>query len=68
VVLATLMSDTATGVGLIAAAIAVGGFIAHVKPALSGAEDQWLRNATVRGGVAGIILATGVIVLSAATS
>jgi hypothetical protein len=62
------MSDSATGAGLVAAAIAVGGFIAHVKPALSGAEEHRLRNATVRGGVAGIVFATGVIVLSAMTS
>jgi hypothetical protein len=65
VILATLMSDSATGVGLIAAAIAVGGFAAHVRPALSGADEQRLRTATVRGGVWGSGLAVFVIVLSA---
>jgi hypothetical protein len=62
------MSDVATALGLTAAAIAVCGFIAHIKPALSGADEQRLRRATVMGGVAGTVFATGVIVLSAATS
>jgi hypothetical protein len=68
VVLATLTNDVATAFGLAAAAIAVCGFIAHVKPALSGADEQQLRRATLRGGIAGIVLATSVIVLSASTS
>jgi len=62
------MNDVATAFGLAAAAIAVCGFIAHIKPALSGADEQRLRRATVIGGVAGSVFATFVIVLSASTS
>jgi hypothetical protein len=59
------MSDSATGAGLTAAAIAVGGFIAHIEPALSNADEQRLRKATVKGGIGGIWAAVVVIVLSA---
>jgi hypothetical protein len=59
------MSDAATGAGLTAAAIAVGGFVAHIEPALSHADDQRLREATVKGGIGGIWIAAFVIVLSA---
>jgi hypothetical protein len=64
VVIASLMSSSATGVGLVAAAIAVGGFLAHAGPALSGADEQRLRKATVRGGIGGIVIAACVILLS----
>jgi hypothetical protein len=65
VVLATLMSDSATGAGLTAAAIAVGGFVAHIEPALSNTDEQRVREATVRGGMGGIWIAAVIIVLSA---
>jgi hypothetical protein len=58
------MSDSATGVGLTAGAIAVGGFIAHVQPALSNADERRLREATVKGGIVGTWAAAVVIVLS----
>jgi hypothetical protein len=61
------MSYAANASGLTAAAIAVGGFLAHVRPALSSAEDQQLRAATVRGGIWGSGVAGFVIVLSAIT-
>ena len=64
-VLATLMSDSATGAGLMAAAIAVCGFVAHARPALSVADEKRLRRATTAGGVFGIGVAVFVIVLSA---
>jgi hypothetical protein len=64
-VFATLMSDSATGCGLIAAAIAVCGFIGHSKLALAGADERRLRRATTIGGLAGIGLATIIILLSA---
>jgi hypothetical protein len=60
------MSDVATACGLMAAAIAVGGFLAHVRPALSKHDDQRLREATVKGGLGGLVGAFLVIVLSAA--
>jgi len=64
-VLATLMSDSATGSGLIAAAIAVCGFIGHSKLALAGADERRLRRATTFGGLVGFGLASLIIVLSA---
>ncbi|HEU5104961.1 MAG TPA: hypothetical protein VFU11_03895 [Solirubrobacterales bacterium] len=66
-IVATLMSYATSAAGLTAAAIAVGGFLAHVRPALSGADEQQLRRATVRGGIWGSGIALMVIVLSAAT-
>ncbi|HEY5943000.1 MAG TPA: hypothetical protein VIT89_09090 [Solirubrobacterales bacterium] len=66
-VLATLMSYAANASGLTAAAIAIGGFLAHVRPALASADEQRLRTATVRGGIWGSGLAVVVIVLSAIT-
>jgi len=65
VVRATLMSDVTTGAGLMAAAIAIGGFLAHIRPALAHADEQQLRAATVKGGVVGTVGASAVIVLSA---
>jgi hypothetical protein len=64
-VVATLMSDSATGCGLIAAAIAVCGFIAHSRLALAGADERRLRRATTIGGLVGFGLAAFIIVLSA---
>lgn len=64
---ATLMSNAATGAGLMAAAIAVGGFVAHVRPALADADEKKIREATVVGGVGGIAVAIFVVVLSAIT-
>jgi hypothetical protein len=59
------MSNAVTGFGLTAAAIAVGGFLAHVRPALAGDDEQRLREATVIGGLGGIAVAVTVMVLSA---
>jgi hypothetical protein len=59
-----LGTATAT-TGLVAAAIAVGGFSLHVIPALSGAPEDRLRRATVIGGLCGLVVAILVIVLSA---
>lgn len=64
-VVGTLLNEFTTGVGLAAGMIAVGGFLGHVRPALAGAEDDKLREATVRGGLVGIAVAIVVVVLSA---
>jgi len=61
----SIVSPFATDFGLLAAAIAVGGFLAHALPALSGASDEKLRRATVGGGLGGIGFGLCVIVLSA---
>jgi hypothetical protein len=63
--LADIVSEFATGAGFLAAAIAVGGFIAHIGPGLSGASEERLRQATVIGGTAGLGFAGLVMVLSA---
>lgn len=65
VFVATIQNQFAAGLGLIAAAIAVFGFIAHAPSALSGAHDRRLREATVSGGIVGLCVAVVVIVLSA---
>jgi glucokinase len=64
-VVADVMSDFTGGAGFLAAAIAVGGFIAHIGPALSGRSEERVRQATVIGGSAGLGVAVLVIVLSA---
>jgi hypothetical protein len=59
------MSDSATGAGLMAAMIGVCGFLAHMRPALSGDDERRLREATATGGAIGAGLALLLIVLSA---
>jgi hypothetical protein len=59
-----LVSSAATVAGLMAASIAVCGFLAHVKPAIDGKSEAELRTATVVGGLFGFLLAVLVVVLS----
>lgn len=59
---ATLMSDATTALGLTAAAIAVGGFLMHAKPALEGRDEDDLRRWTVIGGLCGCFAAALLIV------
>ena len=66
VVVGTVLSQSATIVGLMAGTIAVGGFIAHAGPALSGQHDEGLRRATTIGGLGGLVGAVFLIVWSAA--
>jgi hypothetical protein len=61
----SIAGSATTGFGLMAASIAVFGFAAHVKPALSGAGEEKLRQATVIGGLAGLVVSLLVMVLSA---
>jgi hypothetical protein len=65
VVTGSIVDTVATGTGLLAGAIAVGGFISHVGPALSGSSEKRVRQATVLGGLAGFGFGVLVIVLSA---
>jgi hypothetical protein len=62
---ASIAAGAATAFGMMAASIAVFGFAAHVKPALSNAGDRRLREATVIGGIAGLAVSLLVMVLSA---
>ncbi len=61
----TIVDGAATYFGLAAAAIAVCGFGAHIKPALSRAGERRVREATLTGGIAGLALSVLVVVLSA---
>lgn len=59
-----LITQSATLVGLLAGSIAVGGFLGHVRPSMSGQPDAKLKRDTTVGGLCGIGLAMGLIVLS----
>jgi len=47
----------ATATGFSAAAIAVGGFIAHARSAIAGRPDSALRRRTAAGGLCGLAAA-----------
>jgi hypothetical protein len=59
-----LLTQSATIVGLLAGSIAVGGFLGHARPSMSGAPEAELRRDTTVGGLIGMGLAMGLIVLS----
>lgn len=61
---ASTVSQFAEGFGLIAAAIAVVGFLAHAPRALKRRDERSLREATAVGGLTGFAFAILVIVLS----
>jgi hypothetical protein len=63
----SLVINLATGMGLVAASVAVFGFLLHVAPVLSGASEEAVRRATVAGGLIGVGLSVFVILLSAFT-
>jgi hypothetical protein len=65
VVIGSIAGSAATGFGLTAASIAVFGFAAHARPALTGAGEEKLRHATVVGGLTGLSVSLLVILLSA---
>jgi hypothetical protein len=59
-----LLGQLATIVGLLAGGIAVGGFLGHAHPSLSGKSELKLRQATTVGGLLGMAFAIGSVVLS----
>jgi hypothetical protein len=59
-----LLTQSATIVGLLAGSIAVGGFLGHAPPSMSGQPEAKLRRDTTVGGLYGMGLAMGLIVLS----
>jgi hypothetical protein len=65
-VVGSLLNDAAVGAGLMAAAIAVCGFLAHARPAIAGKGDPELRRATALGGLAGFAISIFVIAASRA--
>jgi hypothetical protein len=60
----SILSQLSTAGGFLATSIAVGGFLAHAKPALARGEDSELRRATVIGGLSGLVFAAIVIGVS----
>jgi hypothetical protein len=63
----SFIGDAASGAGLVAACIAVGGFLMQVPPALAKADEKSVRAATVVGGLVGLVVAvllvaTGVLI------
>lgn len=59
-----LLTQSATIVGLFAGSIAVGGFLGHARPSMSGQPETKLKRDTTVGGLYGMGLAMGLIVLS----
>jgi hypothetical protein len=51
----SIISDFASGAGLIAACIAVGGFLMQAPPALAKADDKAVRAAAVVGGLGALL-------------
>lgn len=47
----------AAATGFMAAAIAVGGFVAHARPAMAGESEEELRRLTAAGGAFGLAVA-----------
>jgi hypothetical protein len=64
VLVAPVVGELATCAGLLGATMALGGFIAHAKPVLSGASEEEIRRATIVGGVIGLVGSLSVVVLS----
>jgi len=58
-----LLERSAVAVGLMAASIAVGGFIARAYTVLSDDDDAAIRRATVVGGLVGLTCAVLMILL-----
>lgn len=58
----SIIGDAASGVGFVAATIAVCGFLGQVGPALRRQEDEEVRAATVVGGLIGFLLAAAIVV------
>lgn len=62
----SIVIQFATATGFLAAAIAVGGFVAHARPAIAGERDLELRRLTAIGGLWGLVTAAAIIVVSVA--
>jgi hypothetical protein len=60
---ASLASNAASAFGLMAAAIAVFGFLIQAPAALARKDELTLRATTVVGGLVGLLIALGIIVL-----
>jgi uncharacterized protein with PQ loop repeat len=59
----SLASNAASVFGLMAAAIAVFGFLVQAPAALTRKDDQTLRATTVVGGLFGLLVAVGFVIM-----
>lgn len=57
----SLITDAATAAGLLAASIAVFGFLGQVQPVLAQREDRVVRTATTIGGITGLLVGTSIV-------
>lgn len=57
----SIISDAGSGFGLVAATIAVCGFLGQVGPALTWKDDQSVRAATVVGGLFGLAVGVAIV-------
>lgn len=57
----SIATTATTGIGLMAASIAVCGFLGQVRPALTRRGDQEARAATGLGGLIGFAIAVAII-------
>jgi hypothetical protein len=60
---ASFVSDAASVVGLLAAAIAVCAFLGQVAPALTRKDDQAVRAAAGIGGLLGLAAAVAILII-----
>jgi hypothetical protein len=61
--LSNLIEQAATAFGLMAALIAVCGFVGHAGPVLKGQDEAKIRHATVVGGLGGIGIGLKLVVI-----
>ncbi len=62
-----LVERSALAVGLMAAAIAVGGFVTRAYAVLTGHPDESINRATAMGGLFGLVTALGLLVAGSIT-
>jgi glucokinase len=57
ILVASILNDAPADAGFMAASIAIGGFLAHAQPVLSGRSERAVKIATVLGGLSGLGIA-----------
>jgi len=61
-VVGAILAELSSAASFAAASMAVCGFIAHAKPAIARQEESELRQATVFGGLFGLVIAVLTVV------
>jgi hypothetical protein len=59
----SFLGDATSGAGLLAAAIAICGFLGQAAPALRRRDDRTVRALTVIGGLVGLAIGLGVLAI-----